>query len=446
MTMEQGLLDPAAVGVGDSPGSPFGIANTLFGFAIILFFFGSFATWSVSVPIEGSVVASGVVRVDTNVRTVQHLEGGIVDQILIREGDRVEANQILIRLEDTLPGSTLNEVQAQYFEALALEARLLAERDGSEQVTFPSELTDKIGDKAAQDAIAGQESIFVSRSSLLQEQFSILERTREGLESEIEGLQGQIEAGERQLAIVEEELATVTRLFEQQLVDRPRVLALERSKAELEGGNAQYRAQIGEARQRVEEARLRVAELEATRANEIEEELRTVRARVYELGQRLSAARNVVDRTAIRAPVAGIVVGLNVHTVGGVIAAGERLLDIVPVNDRLIVQAAIDPLDIDQVAVGLPAKVWLSAVNRRTHLAIDGEVTMVSADRVIDPQTGVAFYMVRVEFDGEAAQQNDVPLQAGMSAEVMINTGARTTWDYISAPIGRFLSRALREE
>jgi HlyD family type I secretion membrane fusion protein len=417
----------------------------LCGFAVIALFGGALAAWSMLAPIEGAVVAPGVVAVESNVRTVQHLEGGIVQEILVREGDAVDAGEVLIRLGGTQPTATLNEVQAQYFDARATEARLIAERDGLAEIEFPPELRDKVGDQSVQAAIAGQESIFLSRRTLLRDRLDILERTQDALMSEIEGLQGQIGSTERQLAVAEEELASANQLLDQGLIEAPRVLALRRSQAELEGAISQHRAATGVARQRVEEARLRVAELEATMANEVEEQLRETRARAYELGQRLSTAQDVLDRTTIRSPIAGTVVGLNVHTVGGVIAAGQPLLDVVPLNDKLVVQATIDPLDIDQVAVGLPATIWLSALNRRTQTGIEGTVRTVSADRITDPRTGLAYYVARVELEAEDVERSAVPLQAGMSADVMIKTGARTTWDYLSAPIVRSLSFALRE-
>lgn len=426
-------------------GPPFGVGLTLCGFAIIALFCGAFAGWSVLAPIEGAVVASGVVAVESNVRTVQHLEGGIVEAILVREGDSVKAGDVLVRLGSTHPMAALNEVQAQYFEARATEARLVAERDGLDRIELPPELRDKVGDQAVQAAIAGQESIFASRRSLLSDRLDILERTQNALTSEIDGLQGQIGSAERQLALIEEELVNANQLLDRGLMEAPRVLALRRTQADLEGTISQHRAAIGVAQQRVEEARLRMAELKATMANEVEEQLRETRARAYELGQRLGAAQDIMDRTTIRSPIAGTVVGLNVHTIGGVIAAGQPLLDVVPLNDKLVVQATIDPLDIDQVSVGLPATIWLSALNRRTQTGIEGTVRTVSADRLTDPRTGLAYYLARVEMEAEAVERSAVPLQAGMGADVMIKTGARTVWDYLSAPIVRSLSFALRE-
>lgn len=424
---------------------PFGRGLGLAGFAIIAVFCGSFYVWASSAPIEGAVIAPGVISVDSNVRTVQHLEGGIVDQILVREGERVETGQVLIRLENTMSASTRNEVQAQYFEARAAEARLMAEQSGLTEIEFPKDLTEKVGDQAVQTAIDGQRKILENRLSLLNDRQSILERTKGGLDSEISGLEGQIKSSEDRLSLINEEMTDVETLVGKNLINKSRLLELKRDKAELEGEIASSRAAIGTAQQRMQEAELRFAELKTTMTSTVSEDLQETRARAYELGQRLAAAQDVVGRTEIRSPVSGIVTGLDVHTVGGVIAAGQPLLDIVPISDKLVVQATIDPLDIDQVAPGMSAQVWLSALNHRSEAPLEAMVTNISADRMIDPQTGVAYYGARVELDRDEAAKGSVPLQPGMSAEVAIRTGGRTILDYLSAPISRFLSRGLRE-
>lgn len=430
-----------------SVGPPFGAGLTLFGFAIILFFCSSLTAWSLIAPLESAVVAPGVVRVASSVRTVQHLEGGIVESIHVREGDEVEAGQVLLRLQSTLRASELNEILGQYFEARATQARLEAERDGLDEVVVPTDLREKmLGDQALAAAIAGQIAIFENRRELLDERLTILERTRAGLASEIEGLEGQISSAERQLSLVEEELGDAMSLYEQQLTVKPRILALQREKAEFEGVISQSRAAIGAAKQKMQEAELRVSEMRAEMATEVVQQLRETRARAYELSQRLTAAQDRMGRTEIRSPIAGIIVGLQVHTVGGVIAAGQPLLDVVPVNDKLVIDTMVNPLDIDQIEVGLPAAVWLSAVNRRTQSALQGTVRTVSADRLVDPQTGQNYYLARVELDMEEVERSAVPLQQGMSTEVMIRTGVRTALDYLAAPITRGLNRAMREE
>lgn len=426
-------------------GRPFSRKLMAAGFSVMLLFGGTFYVWASSAPIEGAVVSPGVVSVDSAVRTIQHLEGGIIDQILVRDGDKVGQGQVLIRLQNTVSSSTRNELLSQYFEAMAIEARLDAEQNDADGITFPKELTEKVGDDAAKSAMAGQDSLFKSRKKLLSDRLVILERTKDGLESEIKGLEDQIAAGERRLELIKEEHKDVRTLFDKNLTNKPRLLQLERDIAALEGDIANFHASIGTARQKIDEADLRMVEMKATQSTEVVGQLRETRARLYELKQQLAAAEDVVGRTEIRSPVTGVVKGLSVHTVGGVIAAGQPLMDVVPVSDKLVVQATIDPLDIDQVTQGLPAQVWLSALNRRSHAPLEGIVATVSPDRLVDPQTGTAYYQARIELERAEVERGTVPIQPGMSAEVMIRTGARTTWEYLSAPITEFLSRSMRE-
>ncbi len=427
-------------------GPPFGLGQTLLGLGIIAAFLGAFSVWSMLAPLESAVIAPGVVSVESNVKTVQHLEGGIVDAILVRDGDKVAAGDVLIRLQNTLPVSALNEVQAEYFEARATEARLVAERDGKAAIDFPEELRRRMGDEAVQDAIAGQESIFRSRSAIVAQQELILDRTVAGLEAQIEGLEGQIAAAHKRIALIDDELTGALALQEQGLMIKSQVLALQKDRAEFEGDASGYLAEVGAARQDIEAARLRMSESRAAAVSLGAEELRMTRARAYELAQKLAAAADVMGRTEIRSPIAGTVVALKVHTIGGVVIAGEPLLDIVPANDKLVVQAAIDPLDIDQVQAGLPVTVWLWALNRRDRAALEGRIETISADRLTDPNTGGSYYSARVELATDSPELRSVSLQPGMSADVMIRTGARSPWDYLMAPLKRALTNSLREQ
>ena len=426
-------------------GPPFGAGLILLGIAIIAVFLGLAAGWSFLAPLESAVVAPGVIVVDSHVKTVQHLEGGIVQSIAVREGDKVKAGDLLITLQDTMPASALNEIRAQYIEARATVARLLAERDSADSINFPPDLLSRSSEQNVHEAIAGQQSIFQSRRTLVQQQLSILERTVSGLQMEIEGLEGQIKASKTSLSLIGEELNDLLKLLSKGLTDRPRVLALQRQEAEIEGAIANYLASIGAAQQRIEQARLQSAELQATGATEVVKTLDAVRTRAYELAQKLAAAEDVMQRTQIRSPTDGTIVTMNVHTIGGVISAGQPLMDIVPGGDKLIVQASIDALDIDQVHVGLPVTVWLWAINRRNRAALDGKLQMVSADRVVDPKTSSAYYVARVEINSSPSNTS-VELQPGMGADVMIRTGARTPWEYIKAPIARFIDWSLREK
>jgi len=424
---------------------PFGRTLIATGFAVILLSGSAFYGWASTAPVAGAVVAPGVINVDSNVRAVQHLEGGILKEILVREGDPVQAGQVLLRLDDTASSSSRNELLGQYYEGLATEARLLAEQAGADKIDFPAELTDKFGDAAIARAMKGQEDIFTSRKAMLAERVAIGDRTRKQLESQINGLKGQIAAAETRLGLVREEEASVESLLAKNLVPVTRRLELQRSAAELGGEIASYQAAIATAEQRIEEEALRISDLRNTQANEVVEQLRTTRARNYELAEQLRTAEDVLKRGEIRSPVAGVVKGLQVHTIGGVVGAGQTLMEIVPVSDKLVVQATIDPMDIDQVRPNMAAQVWLSALNRRTERPFDGRVTTISADRLIDPVTGAPYYLARVEMDSAALADKSVPIQAGMSAQVMIRTADRTTWDYLMSPLVQFFRNSLRE-
>ena len=442
-------LTPSADGmVADpvfDPGKPFSTGRIVAGFAVIALFLGGLTAWSLLAPIESAVVAPGVVSVDSSRKTVQHLEGGIVAEIAVREGDSVRVGELLLRLQDTGQVAQRNQLRAQLDEALAGVARLRAERENAAELAFPAELTRRAAEPEVAAVLAGQRSIFASRRRLTEEQTAVLTQRIAGFGDEIDGLNGQIAAANRQLGFIGEELVMLEKMYAKKLVDKPRLLALRRDRAEIEGGISEQQAAISRANQGILESRLRIAELEATAMKEVDEQMRLLQARGYELGQQLAAAEDILRRTRIRSPIDGTVVGLQVHTIGGVVTAGEPLLNVVPSDEELVVEASVDPRDIEQVHAGLPANIALTAFNRRVRAPVEGMVRTVSADSLIDPMTGAAYYLVRVELRPESLQAQQVVLKPGMTADVMIRTGARTPLEYLVEPITRNLSRALRE-
>jgi HlyD family type I secretion membrane fusion protein len=425
--------------------SPFSARLIFLGAAVITAFLGVFSAWALLAPLESAVRAPGVVAVDTSVKTIQHLEGGIIGEILVREGQQVKSGDVLIRLQRQITAATLNQVEAEYFLARATEARLVAERDNAPTIRTPAELASKMGNEVVRDAVAGQQNIFDSRRKLINQRRTIISQTIEALGIEITGLEGQVASSQKQLTLIDEELRDASKLLLQGLINKPRVLALWRNKAEIEGQIGTYTASIGVARQRMSEAQLKIAELDASVSKEVVENLERVRSQAYEAAQKLAAAEDVLHRTEIQSPTDGVVVGLKVHTVGGVISAGQALLDIVPSNDKLVVWASIDPQDIDEVRAGLPATIWLWALNRRYQASLEGQLQTVSADRLVDSKTGLPYYLARVELDTNSREGQQVVIQPGMSAEVMVRTGARTFWQYISAPLTQAMRRAFRE-
>ncbi len=430
----------------DSPnlrlGRPVGI-----GAAAILLFFGFVGGWAAMAPLNSAAIAPGLITVDTNRKTVQHLEGGIVKQIRVRDGDRVAAGQPLIVLDETQRRATLDLLRGRMTEALLLEARLIAERDGTDTVEVPDELLDRAESRDVLETLDGQRRILQARRESLDNRIRIMEQSVAQFGEEVEGLKGQIRAENRQLALIAEELKAVEELARKGLAKKPRVLALRREMANIQGSRARNVSAIARAKQAVIETRLRMDELHTERVNEVVARLRDVQAELFDLRERYRAAEDVLTRTVIEAPLDGVIVNLQVHTPGGVVGPGEPLLDIVPSGDALVVDAQVDPNDIDVVRPGLPALVRLGAFSQRRFAPLDGTVTWVSADGLTDEKTGRTFYRCRVALEDDyQAKLDGNPLTPGMQAEVMVVTGERTPFDYLMAPLYASFNRAFREQ
>jgi HlyD family type I secretion membrane fusion protein len=319
---------------------------------------------------------------------------------------------------------------------------LLAERNGKEKIEFPVHLNN------AQTAqiVAGERQIYATRQRALRSRAGILEQRIAQFEEEIGGLRGQIAAESRQLQLIGEEILGLKSLVAKKLSGSQRLLELQRRSAEIDGNRARRIADIARAKQNIAEERLKILDLDTTRSNEVAAELREVQSLDADLTERMRAANDVLERTDIKAPLAGSVVGLTVNTVGGVITPGQALLDIVPSDARLVVQARVQPEDIDTVEPGLEAQVVLTALNRRNTPPISGQVVSVSADRLEDQRTGLPYFLARIELP-ESTPQSPLPeLYPGMQAEVIIVTGKRTALDYVLRPLTRAFDRALRED
>ena len=418
------------------------------GCIIIALFFGALGGWAALAPLESAAIAPGEVAIDTKRKTIQHLEGGIIGEILVRDGDVVDAGQALIRLEKIQSRAELELLQGRHITASAIEARLIAERDGLVEVPFPEWLLDRLEEPEVIDTIAGQVNIFASRQESLDHQTQILHQRIAQFEEEITGLEGLIAAENVQLKLIDEEIKDVRHLVELGLARRPRLLALEREVAALEGQRSQNLAGIARARQSISEAELRISELHTALVNEVVQLLSETQAELFDLADRIRASEDKLIRTEVRAPIGGTIVNLQVHTAGGVIAPGAPLLDIVPGDDPLVIEARVDPGDIDVVRPGLDAQVRISAFSQKNMTPIPGVVTYVSADRLDDERTGVGYYVARIMLEEkdifEALQ--GAKLQPGMQAEVIIATGARTVLDAIISPISGSFNRAFREE
>jgi HlyD family type I secretion membrane fusion protein len=414
---------------------------------VVLVFFGGFGAWAGLAPLASSAIAPGTVRAEGNRKTVQHLEGGIIQELLVDEGAAVGRDQVLIRLDRTAAQSRFLAVRHQYDLLKASEARLLAERARAGRLAFPQELEDHRDEARIATLLAGQEQIFRTRRQSYDGQRGILGKRIEQLRAQIEGLEAQIVAADRQIELLRKEEATVAELVGKGLEREARLLELRRRHAALLGSRAESQAEIARVRQTIGETELRILALDDEQAEKVEAELKDVQAELARIEEELTAAADVLRRREIRAPLAGRVLNLKYFTVGGVVAPGTPILDIVPAEDRLLVEAQVSPLDIDVVRPGLPAEIRLTAYKQRATPIIYGRLLQVSADRLVDERTGAAYYKALVEADpDEMARLEAIELYPGMPAEVMIKTGERTFFAYLVQPIADGFNRAFREQ
>jgi len=418
------------------------------GFWIIAAAFGGGFIASALTPLNGAAVAPGVVSADTRNKTVQHLEGGIIKEILVTEGSLVEGGQPLIRLDNTQAQASFRLVNGKLNADLALEARLLAERDGKSQITFPDELLADRDEPGVIDAIKGQQSLFEARRNDIVGQSGILQQRIKQLQEEIAGLGAQQAATEKQLRIIQEEKDITRFLVDRSLAAKPRLLALERTQQELEGHRGDFIAQAAKARQNIGEAEMQIAQLSIDQKSSVVDDLRDAETEIFDLRQRVLVAANTLDRLTLRAPQPGTVVKLLYHTIGGVIQPGQPILEFLPSDDKLIVEARVRPEDIDGVRVGLPAEVRINAFNQRRTPLILGKVIYVSADRLTTERPNEPpYYQARIEVDpASLAKRPQTKLYAGMGAEVYIQTEARTALDYFLTPVTTTFDRAFREK
>jgi HlyD family secretion protein len=418
----------------------------LIGIAAIAVLVGGIGGWAATSHIAGAVIARGSLVVESSVKKVQHPTGGIVGALLVEEGSSVNAGDVLIRLDDTVPRATLNIVRSELDTQLLRKARLTAERDGAAAVVLPEVLGSRAGDESIVRALAAEEKLFEARRNTLSGQRSQFAEQVEQLKQQIGGLDAQQKAKAEELARIAKELAGVQALYDKNLTTTERLTALERNRASLEGERGQIVAAIAAARGKVSEIELQILQLDKSFRTDVLNDLGDAEAKVSELTERQTAAEDQLRRIEIRAPQNGIVHGLAVHTVGGVVGAGDTLMMIVPRADALVVDAMVAPEDVDQVSVGSPVTVRIMAGNRRTTPVIGGKVTRVAPDLLRNPDDKGASYLVRAAFDKNAmAELGDFRIVAGMPAEVFIATGERTPLQYLLQPLGEQIAHTFRE-
>jgi HlyD family type I secretion membrane fusion protein len=418
------------------------------GMWMMVFLFGVVGIWGAFYPLSTGAIAAGKVIVDSNRKEIQHLEGGIVKEILVKEGQKVGAGDTLIVLDDIAAEARSGLLRGQYIAVKAAEARLIAERDKADSITFPPELLAKeTTEEEVRKALDAQRRLFASRRDSLQGRADVLQQKIKQSGNEIDGLRQQIASATQQISLLNEEISVVRQLLEKGNAVKPRLLALERQAAELQGQRGQAQAMISRANQTINEAKITILNLDTEFLSQVVAELKDTQVQVSNLSEQTSASDDVVRRITITSPIAGQVTAMKVTTIGGVIQPAQVLMTIVPLNEKLTIEARISPIDIDIVRPGLNAQVKISALDQRLVHPLEGEVITVSADRFEDPQRGEAYYLARIEIgEAELATLGKLQLSPGMPAEVLIVTGTRTMFSYLLRPITESFGRAFRQE
>jgi len=404
--------------------------------------------WATTTELSGAVITQGVVVVDSSVKKVQHATGGIVGELRVREGDRVNVGDVLVRLDETQTLANATIVTKGLDELLARQARLEAERDGVEQIAFPKVLIDrtKESNSEAGRAITAERTLFDLRRLSRSGQKAQLQEKSVQLENEIKGLTGQTEAKQREIDLIRQELEGVRSLWQKSLVPITRLNSLERDTARLDGERSQLAGMIAQSKGKIAEIGLQIIQIDQDLRTEVGKDLIETRSKLSELSERKTAAVDQLNRIDIRAPQSGRVHELSVHTVGGVISPGEQIMLIVPDADSLAVEVKITPRDIDQVYVGQTTTMRFAAFNQKTTPEIDGEVGVVSADITQDQRTGTSYYTGRVLLNAEdLAKLGSAKLLPGMPVEVFIKTSGRTALSYLLKPLRDQAKRAFKE-
>lgn len=396
--------------------------------------------------LSGAVIASGLLVVDSNVKKVQHPTGGVVGNLLVRDGVHVRAGDVVVRLDETVTRANLAIVVKAMDELSARQARLEAERDGDDTLSFPESLTSRKDNPDVARILNAEQRLFDLRRIARSGQRSQLSERVEQLKEEVRGLAGQANAKGTEIELIGKELQAVRDLWQKNLVSISRLTQLERESARLEGERGQLTAAIAQAKGKISEVELQILQLDQDLRSEVAKELREIQARYAEFVERKVTAEDQLKRIDIRAPIDGVVHQLAVHTVGGVIQPGEQLMLIVPDAEKLIVEVRINPQDVDQIRTGQRAVLRFAAFNQRTTPEIYGTVSQVSADIVLEQRTGAGFFVVRIALsEKEVSRLGGVKLVAGMPVESFIETGQRSIFSYLTKPIADHGMRAFRD-
>ncbi len=421
--------------------------HLLIGLTVIVLLVGGLGGWGSTAQISGALIAPGQVVVDTNVKKVQHPTGGVVGELRARDGMFVKAGDIVVRLDDTVTKASLAIVVKSLNGLWARAARLEAEQQGLDKLRFPPMLTDRADDPEVQNVMASESKLFEVRTFGRAGQKAQLRERVSQLNEEIGGLTAQEQAKDKEIGLIEKELVGVRSLYERNLVQISRLTTLERDAARLSGERAQYIASRAQAKGKITETELQIIQVDKDMVSEVSKDLRETNEKIGEFVERKVTAEDQLRRIDIRAPQSGMVLQSTVHTVGGVITAGDAIMMIVPQADDLSVEAKVNPQDIDKLQIGQKTVLRLSAFNQRTTPELNGVVSRVSADVTTDQRTGQSYYTIRVSMSPEEVARlgDNVKLIPGMPVEAFVQTGDRTMLSYLMKPLSDQLMRSFRE-
>jgi HlyD family secretion protein len=421
--------------------------HLIIGLAVVIVLAGGLGGWASTAQISGALIAPGAIVVESSVKKVQHPTGGVVGELLARDGDLVKAGDVVVRLDDTVTKASLAIVTKNLDGLLARAARLQAEQQGLDKVVFPQALLARADDPDVKNVIASETKLFEVRTSgRVGQKQQLHERVRQ-LNEEIGGLTAQEKAKDQEIALVEKELVGVSALYDQHLVQISRLTTLQRDAARLNGERAQFIASRAQARGKITETELQIIQVDKDLVSEVSKDLRETNDKIGEFVERKVTAEDQLRRTDIRAPQDGMVLQSTVHTVGGVISAGDAIMMIVPQTDDLSVEAKVNPQDIDKLQIGQKTLLRLSAFNQRTTPELNGVVSRVSPDVTTDQRTGQSYYTIRASIPPEElARLGDVRLIPGMPVEAFVQTGDRTLLSYLIKPLQDQLMRSFREK
>ena len=421
--------------------------HLIIGLAVVVILAGGLGGWASTAEISGALIAPGQIVVESNVKKVQHPTGGVVGELLARDGDIVKSGDILVRLDDTVTKASLAIVTKNLDAQWARAARLEAEQRGLDKITFPPQLTSRISEPDVKSLILSETKLFEVRVNGRTGQKAQLRERITQLNEEIAGLAAQEKAKDQEIALVEKELAGVRDLYDKHLVQISRLTTLERDAARLNGERAQYIASRAQAKGKITETELQIIQVDKDMVSEVSKDLRETNDKIGEFVERKVTAEDQLRRIDIRAPQDGMVLQSTVHTVGGVITAGDAVMMIVPQADDLQVEAKVNPQDIDKLQIGQKTLLRLSAFNQRTTPELNGVVSRVSPDVTTDQRTGQSYYTIRVTMPPqEVARLGEAKLIPGMPVEAFVQTGDRTLISYLMKPLSDQLMRAFREK